>query len=95
MAGVTHIQVTTTLHFSDGYVVTLATPLWHKDIRTGDFFSNELTCEVVQNGGRALAEMIEQTTLQGIHHAAIARDAKQTPLPNRIRPGPFDSFSLN
>jgi hypothetical protein len=92
MAGVTRIQVKAALYFDDGHVIELATPVWHKDIRTGDYFNDELTREVVTQAGVGLAAIIEEKTLRGLYGMIKEQEYKQS---DRRKPKWGDNFSLN
>lgn len=92
MAGVTNIQVQAALHFDDGYALTISTPLWKKDIRTGDYFSDDLTQQILQEAGQALASIVEHHKLSGLRGVIQAQiEAKQ----DRRKPKPSDPFSIN
>ncbi len=67
MAGVTHIQMLANLRFDDGNVVTIHTPVWNKDIRNGDLFSEEEIRNIVEQCGMGLSELIGEKTINGIH----------------------------
>lgn len=86
MAGVTRIQVTATLQYDDGYVVTIGTPLMKKDIRHGDFFSDDLTQQIIQNSGEMLAAIIDQKKLTGLYMQA------KNHMKSREPKKPYDRF---
>ena len=96
MIGVTHVQVQAALHFDDGYTITLATPIWQKDIRDGDYFSQELIETILTDAGVGLAETLNKEGLDKIHYNIKQQQQKtQTPRKNHANPTYYDDFSNN
>ena len=96
MGGVTHIQVQALLCFEDGMSVTISTPMFKKDIRNGDFFSKELTEQIIAEAGQGLASVVEHEGLEQMHYdIKRAHEKATTPRKNHMQPGYGDDFSPN
>ncbi len=80
ITGVTGVQIVTAFQFDDGNVMLLKSPAFKKDIRDGDFFSDEQTAELLSGFGNALAEMVETKTM------AVMRRESQTAMEQEGRP---------
>lgn len=70
MTDVMNMQVHATLHFDDGYVVTISTPIFSRDIRNGFFIDDEITQHILRSAGEGLANVVEEKTLEEIHKGA-------------------------
>lgn len=92
MAGLTNIQVTAALHFDNGIVITIATPVWHKDIRDGDFFMQDEAIGIINHSGEALAQMIEEKSLDSLYMLVNERINEAE---GKRKPRFGDNFSLN
>ncbi len=95
MAGLTHIQTTTTLKFDDGIVVTFATTPIHKDIRHGDYFSDDQTKDMLFHITEELTTLIGEKTLTGLHDTAMKCADPPSPNNDITKPRYGDSFSDN
>lgn len=87
MANVKQVQLTANMLYDDGYVVTISTPIWVKDIRHGDAFSDEQLEEIMCAGGEGMAQLIHETTAAQFH-----REAKAA-MSEKIMPGPKPSVN--
>jgi hypothetical protein len=97
MPGVTQIQITTTLIFDDGFVVTLASPAWKKDIRHGDYFSDKQLADTLKGTAKAMAKQIVKSTAVGLYTALKTRaEAEKNPnWPYYRKIKPDEPFSPN
>ncbi len=75
MPGVIAIQTQTALYFDNGFVVTFESPMFKKDIRTGDYFSDELIGEILTGSAISLAQSIEERTALTIYKEIKAAKA--------------------
>jgi hypothetical protein len=92
MHGVKYIKVSAELHFDDEIVVNIATPLLKKDIRRGDYFSDEEVQALIDVGGHNLSKLVAMKTLAGLYK--IAKGGSEPPKDQRP-PRWNDPFSMN
>lgn len=82
---VKHMQISANLYFDDGFVVTISSPVFTKDIRHGDTFSDEQIEEFFQAGGESMAMMVQEKTASHFYKVAKAVAAESN------MPGPKPS----
>jgi hypothetical protein len=93
MAGVKNIQVTSTIYYDDGYVVSINTPMWQKDIRHGDYFTDEEVKSVIIESGNVTATILDEKSLSSLHAMAVSNN---TPKSNtKLKYNTDDPFSIN
>lgn len=94
MPGVKGIQMQASLIYEDDYVITIGTPVWSKDIRDGDLFTEEQIKEVITGSGEALSEIVEREGTAGMYKEMQKRCNPPQPVDIR-KPKAGDGFSLN
>jgi len=70
--GVTHVQLSFNLSFEDGYIVTVSSPNWTKDIRQGSYFSDAEVEEILAHASYEIAQLVAHKTLRGLRAESIA-----------------------
>lgn len=93
LPGVTHVQMHAALLYDDGRVVNLVSPLFSKNIRHGDFFTDEQIGELLVFIGHKMAEQVE-TEQAWRMHADAKRGLEKHPNWWR-RPKWDEPFSMN
>ena len=71
MTGLKNVQVTTTLYYEDGVVVTFATPMYGKDIRQGELYTEDDVTEIITESADCLSELIVEQKLKSFHDNAL------------------------
>lgn len=68
------IQVLAEVHYDDGTVCVMATPVYKKDIRHGDLFPDDQAASVLRHGAKKIIR-----TFRKIKGAGLYKQAKRRP----------------
>lgn len=80
MHGITHVQLTINLGYEDGLSVSIATPVWRKDIRQGDFFADDEIENILTFSAVDVSNMVRDKTQEAIHKSILDKMSPPSPV---------------